>query len=57
MYDEKPPVYCKRCGTKLVTDNRVDEYNEQTGEPIIIPFKRKICPNQYCPTKYGLGYF
>lgn len=40
------PIYCTRCGTKLVLRREVVSYNAFTGEPNW--YSMRMCMNQKC---------
>ena len=44
------PIFCKRCGTKLVPDQFIIGYDEYTGKPIRPFVNRDTCTNQGCKT-------
>jgi hypothetical protein len=46
------PIYCKNCGTVLVTQDKCKRFDSNTGKPLIVTVKL-FCPSSGCKKLYG----
>lgn len=56
--DGKPrpePVFCNRCGTKLVPNDSISGYDEYTGNPIRPFMYQKVCRDSHCSLMSSWG--